>query len=168
MARLFEELMNPGEAEQLENAVLDAALEWTALVRYDGRQAADEAKRLKATAAVWLACRKLHLAREKAFAKSIGAIWIERGAELCPSCAEAACPLAERFQAMSRKLVELKEDASREPSRFAELERVYREAEELARSLDAVLCAECKKLGPPFPFDIASAGARTAAVKETT
>lgn len=72
MARLFEEHMEPGEAERLENAVIDAALTVTALIRH--RE--PEAKTVEATAVLYGACRELHKAREKAFTKSIGATWL--------------------------------------------------------------------------------------------
>jgi hypothetical protein len=72
--------------------------------------------------------------------------------ELCWACAKATRPFVEPLEEMRRKLVELNKAAEgRDPSRAHELERVHREAYRLARALDAILCAECKKLGPPCP-----------------
>jgi len=36
-------------------------------------------------------------------------------------------------------------------SRLEELDRVADEGYQLAKAFDAVLCTECKKLGPPLP-----------------
>jgi len=71
MAHFLAEFMSDGEAERLETAVIDAALEWTALQRHGE----PEVKVIEAGRALFDACRELHKAREKAFAKSIGAVW---------------------------------------------------------------------------------------------
>jgi hypothetical protein len=75
---------------------------------------------------------------------------------LCAACYEATRHLAEPFKKMRAKLVELNEVAaevseSRNLERFGELQALHREALQLARALDAILCSECKKLGPPCP-----------------
>ena len=65
----LEKYMPEGEAERLEKAVIDAALHWTALKRH-GKPSQ---KVTEAATALYQACRELHSARERAFAKSIGA-----------------------------------------------------------------------------------------------
>jgi len=66
---------------------------------------------------------------------------------LCPRCRPAALRFLDPMQNMARKLDEIR----KAPDNVAELDRLVAEGEKLARSFDAILCAECRKLGPPLP-----------------
>lgn len=65
--KFLEEFMDVGEAERLESAVINAALDWTAAKRHG----APPPRIIEVEAALYNACRELHIAREEAFAKKI-------------------------------------------------------------------------------------------------
>lgn len=69
---------------------------------------------------------------------------------LCPKCKPEALRFLEPLQDMARKLDEIRKFPVTHAS-VAEFDRTLVEAEKLARSFDAILCAECRKLGPPCP-----------------
>lgn len=69
----------------------------------------------------------------------------DRVIRLCERCQRKAEPLVEPMEAMSRKF----EEADRTGTVFDE--KFLAAAEKLARNFDAILCAECKKLGPRLP-----------------
>lgn len=62
---------------------------------------------------------------------------------LCATCQPKAEPFIRRMEEMSRKLAVVRDGA--------EVEKLLPDAEKLARSFDAVLCADCRKLGPRLP-----------------
>lgn len=65
--------------------------------------------------------------------------------QLCATCQPKAEPFADRMEAMKRKLA-----AALESGDLLD-EQSLRDAEKLARSFDAILCPECRKLGPRLP-----------------
>lgn len=67
MTRCLEAHMPEGEAARLEDEVISAALIWTALIRHDR----PGAEILAAAQTLYSACRLLHAAREKAFARKM-------------------------------------------------------------------------------------------------
>jgi ribosomal protein L34E len=64
---------------------------------------------------------------------------------LCAVCSPKAEPYVKRMEEMSRKLEAVRNGGA------AQLEQLLPDAEKLARAFDAVLCAECRKLGPRLP-----------------
>lgn len=70
---------------------------------------------------------------------------------LCDACCPTAMLFTDRMVDMSRKLGTLRAAAARDSSRLAELEALLVDAEKLARSFDAILCKQCRKLGPSLP-----------------
>lgn len=66
---------------------------------------------------------------------------------LCAVCQPKAELFADRMEEMRCKLNRVIQ-TMRDPD---ELDRLLPDAEKLARSFDAILCAECRKLGPRLP-----------------
>jgi hypothetical protein len=64
---------------------------------------------------------------------------------LCAVCLPKAEPYVKRMEEMARKLEAARNGAA------LDLEQILPEAEKVARSFDALLCAECRKLGPRLP-----------------
>ena len=72
---------------------------------------------------------------------------------LCAACVVLVGPFLPQFTELARKLDDLTDTAQgRDPSRADELDRALEEAELVGRTFDRLLCDECRKLGPPFPF----------------
>lgn len=71
---------------------------------------------------------------------------------LCDACQPRALPFADRMVDMGNKLDALATAIDcGDISSLEELDRVADDAYRLAKAFDAVLCKECKKLGPPCP-----------------
>lgn len=65
--------------------------------------------------------------------------------QLCAACSRKGEPFVKPFQEVARKF----EEATR--AGVALDEQFLHDAEKLARSFDALLCAECRKLAPRLP-----------------
>lgn len=71
---------------------------------------------------------------------------------LCDVCAPRALPFTDRMVDMGNKLEALRAAINGgDISRLEELDQVAEEGYQLARAFDAVLCKQCKQLGPPCP-----------------
>ncbi len=72
-------------------------------------------------------------------------VFAPSNARLCAECSRKGAPYVKSFEEMRRKL----ETAMRDGPLLDE--ETLREAEKLARRFDAILCDECRKLGPRLP-----------------
>lgn len=76
----------------------------------------------------------------------------KRRSILCDVCAPRALPFTDRMVDMANKLEALRAAIDGgDLSRVEELDRVASDGYQLACAFDAVLCKQCKQLGPPCP-----------------
>lgn len=78
---------------------------------------------------------------------------VKRPTTFCETCGPKAAPFAEPFREAAKTLAEI------EPLLFVcdpddvpeEVVRALAGVEKLARAFDAILCEQCKRIGPPLP-----------------